>query len=566
MPVRTSLVAALAAVLAIAAPLAAQQAPLDAPPLTLSYVDGRVDLARESRVTAAEVPDAIDVDDRLIATDGRAELVGDDGTLLHLAAGADLRIDAGMRPRLVRGRLIVHTTPAAGDVAIALPAGVLRLEPHGIYDLRADDLDGDTVVIVVDGRATMTSGDSEWPLGADDELHLDPREARPRWSRAGRADEMLIWSGRRADRATLTRAAATLPPAAQTWGPDLAQAGQWGTLAPYGAVWYPTVAAGWRPYTDGRWRMTRRGWTWIDRPRWGWPVHHYGRWGFQPSRGWYWMPQRTWGPGWVSWVVGADHVGWAPLGRDAGPVVAFPLGGHATPEGRWASTWSIAPRATFGTRGSGRVPLTDPRTLPGPVLGGFVSQAIGPRGAAGSDDRFLARPDQWAATPVWPRRAVPVAPAGPVARPGTRPSARVLDAPRGPDDSGVAMRRPGDAPSARPPDAPLSPTERPRDRVWTTAPPAEMSHPDPAPAAPRSAPPPVELRRAPRPIGPPVRPAEGGAAARPETPPATTPARPAPPSGGHAIARPTAPAPTAAPPPAATPATAPPARPNRRRG
>lgn len=553
MPVRTSLVAGLVALHAIAAPLGAQTPPVDAPPLTLAYVDGRVDLARDSRVTPAEVPDAIDVDDRLLATSGRAELVGDDGTLFHLDTGADLRIDAGVRPRLVRGRLVVHTTPAAGDVAIALPTGVLRLEARGVYDLRADDLDGDTIVAVVDGRATMASGDSEWPLGPDDELRLDPRDARPRWSRAARADEMLLWSRRRADRATLARAAATLPPATQPWATDLAQAGQWDTLAPYGAVWYPAVAPGWRPYTDGRWRMTRRGWTWIDRARWGWPVHHYGRWGFQPSRGWYWLPQRTWGPGWVSWVVGADHVGWAPLGWDARPVAPFPLGGQAMTEGRWASIWSIAPRRTFGARGTGRVPLTDPRTLPGPVLGGFVSQAVGPRGTAGPDDRFLARPDQWNPTPAWPRRAGPVSPVAP----STRPPARILDAPRRPDDDGVVMRRPGDAPASRPPDAGLAPFERPHDRVWTAPPPAEMSHPDPAP---------VELRRAPRPVGPPVRPAEGAAPSRPETPPATAPARTAPPSGGHAIARPTAPAPPAATPPASTPTTTAPVRPNRRRG
>lgn len=504
MPIRPLLAAGLVAVLG-PAPLLAQPAVADAPPFTLTVVEGRVDVARENRVEPADAPDAIDIDDRLIATAGRAELVDDDGTLLHLATGADLRIESGMRPRLVRGRLMVHTSPTASDVTIAVPAGVVSLEPRGAYELAADDLDGDTVIAVVEGRATMTSGDREWPLDADDALRLDPRDPRPRWSRTARADEMRTWANRRADRATLTRATATLPPATQAWAGDLAQAGRWDTLAPYGAVWYPTVSSGWRPYSEGRWRLTRRGWTWIDRTRWGWPVHHYGRWGFQASRGWYWMPQRTWGPAWVSWAVGADHVGWAPLGWDAQPVAPFPLGGRGRDD-RWASTWSFAGRPAFGARGRGRVALTDPRTLPGPVLGGFVSQPIGPRAPAGPGDRFLARPGQWSTPPIWSRGPAPV-------RRPEPPPARVMDAPRpwGQVD-GAARRRPGDAPGARPPDAPLGPVARPGDREWSPEPRAEMSHPDPAPA---------ELRRAPMPVGPPVRPSERGIAPPPEPPSGT---------------------------------------------
>lgn len=545
MPVRTSLVAGLVCVLGTVSSLAAQSLD-EPPPLTLTYVDGRVDLARDTRVAPAEVPDAIDIDDRLIVAGGRAELVADDGTLLHLGPGADLRLEAGLRPRLARGRLVVHTTPTAGAMVIALPAGVLRLEPHGRYDLSADDLDGDTVVAVVEGRATITSGDSEWPLGTGDQWRLDPRDGRPRWSRVASADELRMWSDRRADRATLARAAATLPPATEPWAADLAASGRWETLAPYGPVWYPTVSAGWRPYTDGGWRLTRRGWTWIDRTRWGWPVHHYGRWGFRPSRGWYWMPQRTWGPAWVSWVVGADHVGWAPLGWDARPVAPFPLGGRGVNDGRWASTWSIVPRASFGRRGTGAPAFADPLALPGPVLGGFVSQSIGPRGPSDAGDQFLARPGQWTTTPSWSRRAAPIAPPAAL----THPTPRVIDAPRRrPDDGGVAPRRPGDAPM-RQPEAELAPVGRPGDRVWST-PPAVMSPVDPAPA---------ELRRAPRPVGPPERPSERGAATRPETPPATAPAHPAPPSGGHAVGRP-------APPAEATPSSAAPAaRPMRRRG
>src|SRR5262249_10341460 len=47
--------------------------------------------------------------------------------------------------------------------------------------------------------------------------------------------------------------ARNLPPDLQAYGPELDQSGTWQYEAPYGNVWYPTVAADWRPYYDGYW-------------------------------------------------------------------------------------------------------------------------------------------------------------------------------------------------------------------------------------------------------------------------------------------------------------------------
>ena len=488
MPCPKSVAGALLCLLALGVPALAQEAGQTPPPFTLSYAEGRVEVARHAAVEPASPPDLIEEGDRLMTSDGRAELVGDDGLMVHLDAGADLHVTPDMRLRLVRGRILVHTPPTVLDVAIALPVGDLRLEPHGRYDIRADDLDGDTVVAVIDGRATLSGADDAWPLGAGDVVHIDPRDRRPRWSRVPAADDMRLWSSRRADRATLTRAASTLPPGVEPWGDELARAGRWDTLAPFGQVWFPAVAPGWRPFTDGQWRFTRRGWTWIDRTRWGWPVHHYGRWGWHGVRGWYWRPQRTWGPGWVRWAIGADHVGWAPLGWDARPVEPFPLGGLANAAPRWGSTWTFATRQTFGRPGRGAA-YVDPRALPGPVLGGFVSQPVGPRGPADRGDRFFARPGQWS-TP----RVAPL-PSGPA--PITAPP-RIMDARRGGHGDDV-MRRPGDAPAWRPAAPPPQPARPDQERAWSTAEPV-MSPVDPAPAerrpihAPR---PPAASRREP---------------------------------------------------------------------
>jgi hypothetical protein len=92
--------------------------------------------------------------------------------------------------------------------------------------------------------------------------------------------------------------------------------GQWFNDATYGSVWQPKIASTdqqWRPYTDGRWVYTDRGWTWISNENFGWAAYHYGRWARLSERGWVWVPGSTWAPAWVSWRQSDDYVGWAPL-------------------------------------------------------------------------------------------------------------------------------------------------------------------------------------------------------------------------------------------------------------
>ena len=470
----------------------------DAPaPLNLSYVDGRVDLVRPDGVQAAQAPDLLEEDDRLVTVEGRAELVVDDGSVAHVDRQSDVRIDLGVRLRLVSGRLLIHTAPDIEALYVSTPAGPVRLTARGIYDLSADDLRGDTVIAVREGHAALVAGDSETPIGADDVLHIDPRDLRPRWSRGAPHDAFADWSARRIGLATTAQHAA-LPAPVQPWAADLAAHGQWSSLPPYGDVWFPSAGPAWRPYQFGSWRFTRYGWTWIDADRWAWPVHHYGRWGHHGARGWYWIPQRAWGPAWVGWAVAANHVAWSPLGWDRRPIVDFSVGARLGPGGLFASSWSILPRQAFGRRGPIYRDLQDPRYLPGPVLGGFVSQMIGPRGPAGPGDRFAARPG---------RRTMPPPPrpmSGRGAPPPIAYQPRSIDPPQGerlPETP--TRRRPMDAP-------PVDPTPEPapgaREREWSSAPggvvPAERGG----------------SRRGPRevaPVGAPVRVPRG------EAPPAT---------------------------------------------
>ncbi|HKB15106.1 MAG TPA: DUF6600 domain-containing protein [Planctomycetota bacterium] len=99
--------------------------------------------------------------------------------------------------------------------------------------------------------------------------------------------------------------------------------GAWRWEEPYGWIWVPRVAPGWRPYWDGRWVYTdAHGWYWNSDEPWGWAVYHYGRWYVDDRHGWAWVPGSVWGPAWVAWRGGGGFVGWAPLP----PAVGFDPG------------------------------------------------------------------------------------------------------------------------------------------------------------------------------------------------------------------------------------------------
>lgn len=442
-----------------AAPIFGQDVPADAaaptePALTLTYSDGRVEIARDTGISPAQPPDILDDGDRLTISDGRVEIAVGDGALVHVDRDADVRVEDG-RLRLVRGRMVVRTA-LDSPLELLTPVGVARLEAQGEYELTARDLDGDTTLAAARGRATLALAGRDVPIAADDEVAVDPRGLDPRWARLGaRRDAFTDWAARRVDDMDAARQGQPLPPELAVYAPAFATYGRWDTLPTYGPVWFPTAGPAWRPYANGSWRFTRFGWTWIDLDPWGWPVHHYGRWGRHPSRGWYWMPRRGWGPGWVSWALDAGYVGWAPLGWNSRPVVDFFVGARLGPLDLWASSWSVVPRGRFGGRGALGAHYTDLRTLPRPVLGGFVVQRQGPRGPAGWDRRWT--PSRGYGRPS----AVPRAPygAGPQpdgrgpsggAMPRARPRADTLDvAP--PGDATTDPRRGGRDWSARMP-------------------------------------------------------------------------------------------------------------------
>jgi probable HAF family extracellular repeat protein len=96
-----------------------------------------------------------------------------------------------------------------------------------------------------------------------------------------------------------------------------AEDGSWVETGQYGNCFRPRVSGDWRPYRDGHWIWTDRGWYWQSNERFAWATYHYGRWVDIAGTGWCWVPGNQWAPAWVSWRESDDNVGWAPLPPEA---------------------------------------------------------------------------------------------------------------------------------------------------------------------------------------------------------------------------------------------------------
>jgi hypothetical protein len=245
------------------------------------------------------------------------------------------------------------TTEAQGEIFVDLkglqpgetttvrtPRGTVTLSSAGQYDITAGDTEHPTVVAVVAGAADVS--------GSGLSLHVPAGQAATVSGTTSFSGSVGPLTRDAFLTAALTRfaapppAPAVAPPAVvagMTGADDLDQAGTWRSSPDYGTIWYPRVAAGWRPYRDGHWAWVAPwGWTWIDDASWGFAPSHYGRW-VEVDNAWAWAPapyapgggvyaevQPVYAPALVAFfgvgaVVGAaaafggfGNVGWVPLG------------------------------------------------------------------------------------------------------------------------------------------------------------------------------------------------------------------------------------------------------------
>jgi FecR protein len=319
------------------------------PPAHVAFVDGAAVLERDGHADPAPANMPLLAGDRLRTQEGRVEILFTDGSTLHLDTHTTLDFQSDELVRLLAGRIRLAIPGRDRQVSYRIdtpPASAVILQT-GEYKVTARPTrDCDVELAVLRGAADLVNDAGRTALRAGEQA-CARASAAPSYAYAFNSaawDAFDRWSETRRDQ-RLGVSAQYLPDEVRSYAGAFDQYGSWQYQPTYGYVWYPSVAAGWRPYHHGRWvTMRPYGWTWVGTDPFAWPTHHYGRWGFS-SGVWFWIPGHTWGPAWVSWAYAPGYVSWCPLGWNNQAVIGINFySGAYYP---WHA-WTVVPRPYFG--------------------------------------------------------------------------------------------------------------------------------------------------------------------------------------------------------------------------
>lgn len=337
---RLSLLAILS--LAVSAGLFAQddfsqgQGPIEQTVARVSYFSGEVSFSRGDdtgnwQPAAVNIP--MTLGDRVYTSnDSKLELQVTSGNFIRLAPGSDLAVlnlTEGIQQFSLRaGTAAVRVRHLWNNSVLELdtPNVAITFARPGVYRVDVDD-QGNTRVIVRRGLAVAASGGGQLDVDAGSVLEMYGIDSpQYNFEQVPPADPFDRWVRQRdhAYQEQVSVSASYVNPEV-VGAADLDAYGRWTDIPNYGWAWMPTVvAAGWAPYTTGRWIWEDPwGWTWISAEPWGWAPFHYGRW-VTSGGGWYWIPVRpsvrlvTYSPALVAFVGGGP--GWNASGRFGGGI------------------------------------------------------------------------------------------------------------------------------------------------------------------------------------------------------------------------------------------------------
>ena len=265
--------------------------------------------------------------------EARAEIrIGPD--TVDMASNTELDVVA-LDERVTRfevpqGRIYLHLRrlDQGQSVEIDIPRGAVQLLQPGYYDIDAGTQDQPARIAVFGGSARFVGSGSDIAVKAGDVVVLNGISPVAATFDPAVADAFVEWCRLRDYDENRLAAPYYVSPRLTGYA-ELDPYGRWGNAAGYGEVWYPTVPAGWTPYTNGRWVWVAPwGWTWIDEEPWGFAPCHYGRWAYIGER-WGWVPgafepSPVYAPALVAFLGGAGaglyvsgavgpQVGWFPL-------------------------------------------------------------------------------------------------------------------------------------------------------------------------------------------------------------------------------------------------------------
>jgi hypothetical protein len=360
-------------------------------PAHVAIVDGAASLERDGRREALEENTLLLAGDRLRTERGRVEVLFDDGSVLDIDEFTSMDLLSDSLVRLTAGRLrlaiarvtntLTYRVDAAGTTSWIQNAGEYRI---AIKDAR--DTNPEVELSVFRGLAELETphGRTRVRTGAQAFAVATSAPSQTYAVNVAIVDDFDRWTEHQRDARLGVDSPQYLPSELRQYGGALDDAGTWGYEADYGAVWYPRVDVGWRPYYQGRWGFYGSfGWTWVGGPRWAWPTHHYGRWGY--SNKWYWIPGRRWAPAYVSWGYYPGYVSWCPLGYSGYPVYPITYTNYFTVQ-PWVA-WTVVPSRTFVHNFHPASYVVAQPTIAQPVWSQFAVRNAGPVGPVNTGSR-----------------------------------------------------------------------------------------------------------------------------------------------------------------------------------
>jgi len=273
---------------------------------------------------------------------GRAELIMPNETWVRVGGDTQIQLitleEGVTEVDVASGTARFYNKGQAGIIKATTPFGYVSAPPNTSFDLYVGN--ESVEVLALSGRVDFVQADSNTryevsagssALLADSrQVTLSDSYVDADWDNWNRQRDQL-WSNR-------TRVAGDsveyLPSQLQHDAYALEENGRWDRVqyeGEYRYFWRPTrVAAGWAPYTMGRWTMWYGDNCWIPAEPFGYLTHHYGSW-VSVGGLWYWAPPVAraavrigpprpllpipfaWYPGRVAWVYSGVRIGWIPL-------------------------------------------------------------------------------------------------------------------------------------------------------------------------------------------------------------------------------------------------------------
>jgi hypothetical protein len=282
---------------------------------------------------------------------GRLELQFDNGTILRLDSGTEMKIETILAESLSTTNRMTNLVLRKGRVYVMfkeyspreicqflLPTAAVRLRHQTVAVLEVGDNRAADVRVRF-GKAEMLYGPNaktrkkqavykgeRMTIGPDHRYALQPySEEIPFeiWNVSQNAEFEKTHKGR----SMLPKQVRKWPAAVQYFAEKYADLfGEWiyddylGYVwrpaendHPYGYQWFRSGAGGWKPYFVGHWTNVGGQMFWVPDEPWGWIPYHLGVWHWSAKRGWLWVPGSVFAPAWVDWYFMDNYFAWQPL-------------------------------------------------------------------------------------------------------------------------------------------------------------------------------------------------------------------------------------------------------------